>query len=101
MAATFKSSKKCRYCGEWSEWNQKSTDTCEHCGALLDDEKLLRMAAREAAKNEKKPYDLAIMQIYPTDSGLVVFFKRIIQVLQFSFIAIVSFIIWVLTLVAG
>jgi hypothetical protein len=101
MASTFKSSKKCLHCGCWSEWKQNLTDTCEHCGALLDDEQLLRIAAREAERNEKKRFDLDIIQINPTDSGFVVFYKRIIQVLQYSFIAIVSFILWVLTLVAG
>lgn len=101
MASTFKSSKKCLYCGYWSEWNQKPTDTCEHCGALLDDEQLLRTAAREAEKNQKKSYEIDIIRIYPTDSTVTVFFKRIIQVLQYSFIAIVSFILWVLTMLAG
>ena len=101
MASTFKSSKKCLYCGEWSVWKQEATDTCEHCGALLDDEKLLRTAAREAAKNEKKGFELDIIEIYPTDSGFVVFYKRVIQALQYSFIAIVSFILWFLTMLAG
>ena len=101
MAANFKSSKKCPFCGQWSEWNQETTDTCEHCGALLDDEKLLRAAAREAAKNEQKKFDIDIIQIYPTDSGFVVFYKRIIQALQYSFIAIVTFILWFLAFVAG
>jgi hypothetical protein len=101
MASTFKSSKKCPHCGEWSEWNQQLTDTCEHCGALLDDEKLLRAAAREIEQNEQKGFDLDIIQIHPTDSGIVVFYKRIVQALQYSFIAIVTFIIWILALLAG
>ena len=101
MTSTFKSSKKCLYCGEWSVWKQEPTDTCEYCGALLDDEKLLRTAAREAARNEKKRFDLDIIQIHPYDLGFVVFYKRIIQALQYSFIAIISFIIWFLTLLAA
>jgi len=101
MDSNFKSSKKCPNCGQWSEWNQEATDTCEHCGALLNDEILLRSAAREAAQNERKKFDLDIIQIYPTDSGFVVFYKRIIQALQYSFIAIMTFILWVLALVAG
>ena len=101
MESTFKSSKKCPHCGQWSEWAQQPTDTCAHCGALLDDENLLRTAAREAEKNEKKGFDLDIIQIYPTDAWYVVFYKRIFQVLQYSFIAIVSFILWFLALLAG
>jgi len=99
MASTFKSSKKCTHCGQWSAWNQKPTDTCEHCGALLDDRTLLREAAREAERKRKKGLD--IIEIYPSDSFLVKIGKRIGQAIQISFIAIVSFIIWFLTMLAG
>ena len=101
MVSTLKSSKKCPYCGQWSAWNQVPTDTCEHCGALLDDRTLLREAAREAERKNKKGIELEIIQIYPTDSLPVKIGKRFIQAIQISFIAIVSFIIWFLTLLAG
>jgi len=101
MESTFKSSKKCPNCGQWSEWDQQPTDTCEHCGALLDDETLIRTAAREADRKEDKGFDLDIIQIHPTDAWYVIFYKRIIQVLQYSFIAIMTFILWVLAFIAG
>lgn len=101
MASTFQSSKKCPHCGEWSGWRQLPTDTCEYCGALLDDRTLLREAAREAELKKKKGLEIAIIQIEPTDSILVKIGKRLIQTIQISFIAIVSFIIWFLTLLAG
>ena len=101
MASTFKSSKKCPNCGEWSEWKQQATDTCQYCGALLDDRILLREAAREAELKNKKGFELDIIHIDPTDSFLVKIGKRIIQAIQISFIAIVSFILWVLTMLAG
>ncbi|KAA5540364.1 hypothetical protein [Adhaeribacter rhizoryzae] len=101
MASTFKSSKKCPHCGEWSEWNQHPTDTCQFCGALLDDRTLLREAAREAESKNKKQLEIDIIEVYPTDSFFVKIGKRIIQAIQISFIAIVSFIIWFLTMLAG
>ena len=101
MTQTFKPSKKCQHCGEWSEWKQQPTDTCQYCGALLDDRTLLREAAREAELKKKKGIAIDIIQIYPTDSFLVKIGKRLIQAIQISFIAIVSFIIWFLTMLAG
>ncbi|MGV3586565.1 MAG: hypothetical protein ACO1OF_06170 [Adhaeribacter sp.] len=101
MASTFKSSKKCPHCGEWSEWDQQPTDTCQFCGALLDDRTLLREAAREAESRNKKQLEIDIIEVYPTDSFFVKIGKRIIQAIQISFIAIVSFIIWFLTMLAG
>ena len=101
MATTFKSSKKCPHCGEWSEWKQQPTDTCQYCGALLDDRTLLREAAREAELRNNKSMEIDIIEVYPTDSFPVKVGKRIIQALQISFIAIVSFIIWFLTMLAG
>lgn len=101
MTSTFKSSKKCPQCGQWSEWQQQPTDTCAHCGALLDDRILLREAAREAEAKTKNKFELKVIAINPTDSFLVKVGKRIIQAIQISFIAIVSFIIWFLTMLAG
>ncbi|WP_034256785.1 hypothetical protein [Adhaeribacter aquaticus] len=101
MASTFRSSKKCPNCGQWSDWDQQLTDTCEHCGTLLSNEQLERAAAREADKKDRKTLDLDIIEIHPTDSVIVVFYKRIIQALQYSFIAIVTFIVWLLAFIAG
>lgn len=102
MSSNFHSAKKCSFCGQWSHWNQQPTDTCQHCGALLDDDTFLRAAAKEIEKrNRKKRIEIDIIQISPNDTLLVRIAKRIVQMLQITFIAIVSFIIWFLTLLAG
>jgi hypothetical protein len=101
MAAPFQSSKKCPGCGEWSDWNEALTDTCQHCGALLSDEAFLRAAAREAEQKEKKGFEIGLIPIHPGDPWPLVGAKRLVQALQISFVAIVSFIIWFLTLLAG
>jgi hypothetical protein len=101
MAATFQSSKKCPHCGEWSDWNQQLSDTCQHCGALLSDQAFLSAAAREAEQQEKKGFEIGLIPIHPSDSWPVVVLKRLVQAIQISFVAIVSFIIWFLTMLAG
>ena len=100
MKSSFQSAKKCSVCGQWSNWNMQATDTCEHCGAILDDA-FLRTLTKETELKKKKQIEIDIIQVYPTDSLPVKIGKRIIQTLQISFIAIVSFIIWFLTLLAG
>ena len=98
---TFQSSKKCPECGEWSDWNQQISDTCQHCGALLSQQEFLRVAAREAAQQEKKGFEVGLISIHPNDSWPVVALKRLVQAIQISFVAVVSFIIWLLTMLAG
>jgi predicted amidophosphoribosyltransferase len=100
MPSTFQASKKCPDCGQWSDWNMEVTDTCQHCGALLSDRTSLNAASREAEEN-KEAFHIGLIQIHPADSWLVVAVKRMVQALQISFVAIVSFIIWFLTLLAG
>ncbi|WP_146153626.1 hypothetical protein [Adhaeribacter arboris] len=103
MSQSFQSTKKCKNCGNWSPWNQQINDTCHFCGHLLDEEAFLAQAKAEAEANEKKPYQINIdlIKIYPTDSFLVKIGKRMVQAVQISFVAILSFILWFLTMLAG
>ena len=98
-----RSVKKCKNCGSWSPWQQNINDTCHFCGRLLDEEAFLAKAKAEAEANEKKPYQVNIdlIKIYPTDSLPVKIGKRFIQAIQLSFVAVLSFILWVLTMLAG
>lgn len=104
MSESFKSVKKCKNCGNWSPWQQNINDTCHFCGQLLDEEAFLAKAKAEAdASEDQKRYqiNLDLIKIYPTDSLVVKLGKRFIQAVQLSFVAVLSFILWVLTLLAG
>lgn len=100
---SLQSTKKCKNCGSWSPWNQQVNAICQICGHLLDEEAFLAQAKAEAEANEKKPYQVNfdLIKIYPSDSFLVKTGKRLIQAIQISFIGILSFILWVLTMLAG
>ena len=103
MSESFKSVKKCKNCGNWSPWQQNINDTCHFCGHLLDEEAFLAEAKAEADAEEdnKNKINIDLIKIYPTDSFPVKMGKRLVQAVQLSFVAVLSFILWVLTLLAG
>ena len=96
-----KSVKKCPICGQWSRWNQNFEDRCEHCNSLLapvelkDQEDIQDMAE----KNEK--FSIQLVTINPDDNLLVAGVKRVIQAFQLTFVAIISFLVWLATAIAG
>ena len=97
-----KSSRKCPSCGQWSNWHQSPDDKCEHCGNYLDPQALKARQQREEEEfRQKKNLNIALIEIYPYDSQWTRFGKRIIQGFQLSLMAIISFIIWVVTILAG
>jgi hypothetical protein len=67
---------------------------------LLDPQRLRSEQARQQQADEPLP---AFMQIHinADDSATVRFFKRIIRGGQLAFAALVSFMVWLLTLLAG
>ena len=97
-----KSSRKCPACAQWSAWNQAPDDKCEHCGNILDPQGLKAQQEQEAETfRQKQNFNIALIEIYPYDSTLTRFGKRIIQAFQISLMAIISFIIWLVTILAG
>ncbi|WPP51120.1 hypothetical protein [Catalinimonas niigatensis] len=94
-----KGSKKCPNCNQWSEWNQDKTDRCEYCGALLAPEVVEREENREKRKKEQE--DEWIFNIQPDDSPFKVFLKKIGKVGYVIFMAIVSFIVWLIAFLPG
>jgi hypothetical protein len=98
--APLTASKKCPHCGFWSRWQQRADDRCERCGLYLDAPRMRSEQEREALANEPLPSFMRI-EIKPDDSPTMRFFKRIIQGGQLAFGALVSFVVWFLTLLAG
>ncbi|WP_181305629.1 hypothetical protein [Rufibacter sp. XAAS-G3-1] len=97
-----KASKKCPHCGHWSTWNQDTSDRCKHCQGLLDPAAFERQQAQEERKEEeKKRFTVNLIQIHPTDSAFAKFWKSIGLGFQLAFVGIVSFILWLIALLAG
>jgi hypothetical protein len=93
-------SKKCPHCQRWSAWQHTPDDRCEHCGELLDPRAQQSAIEREELEQQKMP-PMFLIEIKPDDSAVVRFFKSIILGGQLAFAAILSFIIWLVTLAAG
>ncbi|AHJ98096.1 hypothetical protein [Hymenobacter swuensis] len=92
--------KKCPACGYWSNWQQLTTDQCERCGQLLDPQRLRSEQAREALA-QRPVSSLMLIEIRPDDKPLVRFFKYLIRGGQLAFGALMAFVLWLITLLAG
>ena len=83
-------------------WSQHPDDLCEHCGSILDPQGVKnRQKQEEEDFRQKQNINIALIEIFPYDSGLTRFWKRIIQGFQLTLMAIISFIIWLVTVLAG
>lgn len=92
--------KKCPHCQQWTPWQQQPSDCCVHCGQVLEPYRVASDQERE--KLEQVPNSqLMLIEIKPEDGAVVTFFKYIIRGGQMAFAAIVAFVIWFLTTLAG
>ncbi|GAB2547922.1 hypothetical protein [Rufibacter soli] len=97
-----KASKKCPHCAQWSVWQRNPTDTCEHCHQLLDPTAVERLKAQAQRKSEESTrFTVDFIQINPQDSAFTKFYKGIGLSFQIAFVAIMSFILWLIALLAG
>ncbi|AMM51497.1 hypothetical protein TH61_10380 [Rufibacter sp. DG15C] len=94
--------KKCPHCQHWSAWHQQVTDRCAHCQSLLDPKAYQRLLDQDTRQEaEKNQFNVVLIEILPTDSAFTKFWKRIVQGFQLTFMAILSFILWLIALLAG
>jgi predicted amidophosphoribosyltransferase len=86
--------KKCKSCGEWSEWSSQLTDTCKYCGALLSEEELHRHQKKE---KEIEANDKSWMFHYEPNAPLFEkAYKKTGFVIYSIMMAIASFIAWIM-----
>ncbi|WP_157547532.1 hypothetical protein [Hymenobacter sp. DG25A] len=100
MSAPLSASKKCPHCGHWSEWQQRPDDRCARCGQLLDPVRNRSEQAREQQAQEPIS-GIMLIEINPEDGALLRFFKYIIRGGQLAFAALLAFMLWLVTALAG
>jgi methionyl-tRNA synthetase len=91
--------KKCPHCGNWSEWNQHIDDTCDHCGKNLSPVEVKRDKVRKDEK--KKNEEEWMFYIKESDTSLVKFFKKVGNGFYTVFMAIMTFILWLIAALPG
>ncbi|WP_297334808.1 class I tRNA ligase family protein [Algoriphagus sp.] len=91
--------KKCPHCEKWSRWNMNLTDPCEHCGQPLGGKDLKNQERRE--QEQLKNTENWLFTIKKTDSSLLVFLKKIGNSFYTIFMAILSFLLWLIAVMPG
>lgn len=93
--------KKCPECHQWSDWQVNIEDNCVHCGKPLSPSELKDREELKELEQQNKSFSINVVSIKEDDNILVVIAKRIIQAIQLSIMVIVSFILWIVTVVVG
>ncbi|SDD46799.1 hypothetical protein SAMN04488104_103145 [Algoriphagus faecimaris] len=91
--------KKCPHCGKWSNWEMNVTDRCEHCGQTLGGKDLENQEKRE--KDKLKNEEDWLFNIHENDSSIVVGLKKVGNFFYTIFMAIISFILWLIAALPG
>lgn len=77
-----------------SAWNASEDDVCELCGSRLTPQ----LTVKQHLTLEKEH---SILDIMPDDSLFIVVLKKIGWVFQMIFMAILSFFIWLISIISG
>lgn len=92
--------KKCPHCGQWSGHQRRPDDRCAHCHELLDPAGPAKEAALNQAWNWQAPR-VMLITIDPADPWPLRLLKYGVRGGQLLFMATLSFILWLVTVVAG
>lgn len=91
--------KKCRHCGKWSSWNLNLFDLCDHCGQTLGGKDLENQERRIADKENNE--DNWMFNIKESDSYVTKGMKKVGNFFYTIFMAIISFILWLIAVLPG
>ena len=93
-------SKKCPHCRLWSEHQGLPDDRCGHCHELLDPNGPRKHAELQEAWKWQMP-KVMLITIDPADPWPLRLLKYLVRGGQLLFIATLSFIVWLVTMLAG
>lgn len=89
---------KCHHCHRVSPWTGKYDDVCTHCGHSVGEQSIKEEVVRDENRNKGQ---VMWVMIHPSDNPLVKLLKRGVQSTQIIFIAVVSFLVWLIAILAG
>jgi len=85
-------------CPKCKEWNQAVDIHCVSCGEELFKKE---RKVKEELDALPDPFKLPLIKINSEDGYLMIFGKRIIQSIQLVFFGILSFLIWIASVLPG
>ena len=91
--------KRCPSCGKWSKWTQQLQDVCEHCGeglSIKEQENIKRIESHIQDREENWMF-----YIKESDPKWLVNLKKTGNFFYTIFMAIVSFILWLVAAFPG
>ena len=101
MAATdYSDTKRCPHCGTWSVHQRRPDDRCTHCHELLDPHGPARDAALQKAWEWEMPR-FVLIPIDPAEPLPLRLLKYLVRGGQLLFLATLSFIVWLVTVLTG
>jgi endogenous inhibitor of DNA gyrase (YacG/DUF329 family) len=94
------STKKCPHCGQWTTWHQQPDDCCEHCQQVLEPHRVASEQARQALADKPRP-NFELIAVNPADPLPLKLAKYVVRGGQLFFAAIIAFVVWLATVIAG
>lgn len=91
--------KKCPACGQWGPWQQRDTDRCTHCHALLDPRSLKEREQREEYERQHRLDSFFTPR--PTDGFLMRLTRKVAFVAYIVYTAVVAFVMYIVTSIVG
>ncbi len=90
---------KCKECGKWSNTSGSIEDRCEFCSELFNKEQFTNK--NKAITERLIDKHNSLLLIKDDDNSLIKVLKKIALAIQIVFVAFASFIIWLVSLLAG
>lgn len=91
--------KKCPNCEKWSKWTQGLQDICEHCGHELSAQE--KEKAKRMTDHIQKTEENWMFFIKDSDPNWLVYLKKTGNFFYTIFMAIISFILWLVAAFPG
>ncbi|MDG1848988.1 MAG: hypothetical protein P8I82_00650 [Flavobacteriales bacterium] len=85
-------------CPKCKQWNDTKDPYCVFCGAELFEKE---RRVKENLEANPDPFKVPLIKIDPKDGYLLVFGKRIIQLVQIVFFGILSLLLWIASILPG
>jgi hypothetical protein len=90
----------CKNCGTWGYFEGKIDDRCIYCGNMFEPKRYQEEADKEV-KRVLDPPAIILVKIKKTDNFFVKIFKTVLQGFQLLFVAILTFVLWLVALISG